>query len=186
MVIDDILRDVESKMKRTIEAIKGEFSTIKTGRASASLVDRVKVDYFGTLVPLRQLANISVPQANLIVIQPWDKSSIGQIEKSILAANIGVTPVNDGRVVRITMPHLSEERREELVKTIGKIAEDGRVSIRNTRRDAVEVARETKKKGTITEDEKFKTQDKIQNFTDRYIAQIEQIFSEKQKEIREL
>ena len=186
MIIDDILKDAESKMKKAIEAIKSEFSVVRTGRASPSLVDHIKIDYFDTLVPLKQLANISIPQANLIVIQPWDKSCIGQIEKSILAANLGVTPVNDGKVVRVTMPHLSEERREELVKVIAKIAESGRVSIRNTRRDTVELIRQNRKKGAITEDEKFKTQDKIQNLTDKYIVNIEQMLSGKKKEIRQL
>ena len=186
MVIDDILKDAESRMKRAIEAIKNEFSTVRTGRASPNLVNHIKIDYFNTLVPLKQLANISTPTNLMIVIQPWDKSCIGQIEKSILAANLGISPVNDGKVIRITMPQLSEERREELVKVIAKIAESGRVSIRNTRRDTVELVRQNRKKGAITEDEKFKTQDKIQNLTDKYIADIEQMLSGKKKEIRQL
>ena len=186
MIIDSILKEAESRMKKTIESTRREFMGVRTSRASASLVDNLKIDYFGVPTPLKQLAAIAVPQPRLIVIQPWDKSVISGIEKSILQANLGVTPVNDSKVIRVTIPSLTEERREELIKILRKMAEDGKVAVRTIRRDALESVKESKKKGSITEDERFKVQDKLQRLTDQYIGEVDRVLSEKEKEIREV
>ncbi|MEA3328790.1 MAG: ribosome recycling factor [Candidatus Omnitrophota bacterium] len=186
MIINETLRTTESKMKKIIESTRREFMGVRTSRASVGLVDNLKVDYFGVPTSLKQLAAIAIPQPRLIVIQPWDKSVIGAIEKSILQANLGITPVNDGKVIRITIPSLTEERREELVKVLRKIAEDGKVAIRIIRRDALESVREGEKKGSITEDERFKVQDKLQRFTDQYVNEVDRILLEKEKETREV
>ncbi len=186
MVVDGILKETEAKMKKTIEATRREFAPIRTGRASASMVEGIKVDYYGTPTPLKQLATISTPEPKLLVIHPWDTSCLGAVEKAIMESDVGVTPANDGKVIRISVPHLTEERRNELVKVVRRIAEDGRVSIRSVRRDAVETLRQKEKEGAVPEDERFKAQDRAQSLTDRYIGEIDRILAEKEKEIREV
>ncbi|MEA3560503.1 MAG: ribosome recycling factor [Candidatus Omnitrophota bacterium] len=186
MIVDSILKEVESKMNKTVESTKMEFVAVRTGMASSNMVENIKVDYFGVATPLKQLAAIAVPQARLIVIQPWDKSVIAAIEKSILESNLGITPASDGKVIRLAIPPLTEERREELIKVLRKMAEDGKVALRIIRRDALETAREDKKKGVITEDEKFKIQDRLQRLTDKYAGKIDHILLEKEKEVREV
>ena len=183
MTVKEILHDTETKMKKTVEATQREFSTIRTGRASGAILDSVKVDYYGALTPLKQLAAVSTPDARLIVIQPWDKNAMPDIEKAILKSDVGITPTNDGKVIRLTIPPLTQERRQELDKVLKKIAEDGHVSIRTARHAAVETVRKSEKDKIITEDEKFKTQDDIQKLTDKYIKEIDTMLAAKEKDI---
>ena len=183
MTVKEILHDTETKMKKTIEATHREFSTIRTGRASSAILDSVKVDYYGTSTPLKQLAAVSTPDARLIVIQPWDKGVMEEIEKAILKSDIGITPTNDGKVIRLSMPPLTQERRLELDKVLKKIAEDGHVSVRTARHASIEHVRKSEKDKIITEDEKFKTQDDIQKLTDKYIKEIDNMLAAKEKEI---
>ncbi len=184
--IAEVMRNTEERMKKVIDATKREFASVRTGRASTSLVEGMHVDYYGTQTPLKQLANISAPDVKLIVIQPWDPSSLGEIEKAIQQSNIGAMPTNDGKVIRISIPPLSEERREELIKITKKMAEDGRVSIRTVRRDANEHAKKLEKDKLATEDELFKSHDDIQKLTDKYIKSIDSILAEKDKELLEV
>jgi ribosome recycling factor len=183
MTVKEILHDTETKMKKTVEATQREFSTVRTGRASTAILDSVKVDYYGTSTPLKQLAAVSTPDARLITIQPWDKAAMEEIEKAILKSDIGITPTNDGKVIRLSMPPLTQERRGELDKVLKKIAEDGHVSVRNTRHAAIENVRKSEKDKIITEDEKFKTQDDVQKLTDKYIKEIDTMLATKEKEI---
>ena len=179
----EILSQTEENMKKAVEATKREFSEIRTGRASPSLVEGLHVEYYGTHVPLKQVASISVPDARLIVIQPWDITVLSEIERQILGSNLGITPTNDGKVIRLSIPSLSKERREELVKVIHKMSEEGRVSLRTIRRDAIENVRTLEKDGKIAEDDRFKFQDEIQKITDKYIEKIDQLLKEKEEEI---
>ncbi|MDO8525578.1 MAG: ribosome recycling factor [Candidatus Omnitrophota bacterium] len=183
MTVKEILHDTETKMKKTVEAVHREFSTIRTGRASTAILESVKVDYYGTLTPVKQLAAVSTPDARLIVIQPWDKGMMPEIEKAILKSDIGITPTNDGKVIRLSMPPLTQERRQELDKVSKKVAEEGHISIRATRHAAIENVRKSEKDKIITEDEKFKAQDDIQKLTDKYIKEIDSILAAKEKEI---
>lgn len=185
MAIKDILHDTENKMKKTVESVKREFTEVRTGRASSSLIEGVLVDYYGTKTPIKQLATISTPDARLIVIHPWDVSIIGAVEKAILQANLGLTPNNDGKVIRISIPQLTEERCEELDKIVKRVAENGRVSLRTARRDANESLKQLEKNKEIAEDDRFKSQDEVQKLIDKYIAQIDEILEAKEKEITE-
>jgi len=186
MTPSDIRRETEDKMKKTVEITRREYSTIRTGRASASLVEGVKVDYYGTMTPLKQLANILTPEGRLIVIQPYDPGSMASIEKAILASNVGITPNNDGKVIRLSVPPLTQERREELDKVIKKLAEDGKVSIRSIRRDANDQLKKLEKEKGVPEDERFKSQEDVQKITDKYISEIDKLLKEKEKEILEV
>lgn len=185
MAIKDILHETENKMRKTVEAVKREFSEVRTGRASPGLAEGILVDYYGTKTPIKQLATISTPDVQLIVIHPWDASIINQIEKAILQSNIGLTPNNDGKVIRISIPHLTDERRQELDKLVKRIAENGRVSLRTARRDANENLKQLEKNKDIAEDDRFKSQDEVQKLIDKYTAQIEQTLEAKEKEIQE-
>lgn len=184
--IKDILRDAEDRMKKSAEVLAHEFSTVRTGRATPALVDGIRVDYFGTPTPLKSLAAISTPDAKLIVIQPWDASVSGDIEKAILKSDLGITPVNDGKVIRLQIPDLSKERRIELAKVVKKMTEDARISVRNVRHSAIEHLKKIEKDKIITEDEKFTGQDAIQKLTDKYIAKVEELLAAKEKEITEI
>ena len=184
MTIREIIHDTETKMKKTVESTRREFSTIRTGRASSALVEGIKVDYYGAPTPLKQLAAISVPDARFIVIQPWDKAALAEVEKSILKSDIGITPTNDGKAIRLSMPSLTDERRAELDKILKKIAEDGRVSIRTGRHAAVEHAKKLEKDKLVAEDDRFKAQDEIQKLTDQYIKEIDTLLAAKEKEIQ--
>ena len=183
--VERISGEAGSNMQSAIEAIKKHFSTIRTGRAHPSLVEHIKVDYYGTKTPLRQLANIATPEPRLIVIQPWDKSSAEEIEKAILASDIGITPMNDGKVIRLSMPQLTQERRDELIKVLHRVAEEGRISIRNTRHQANEEAVRLEKENKMTEDDKFQTKEKVQKLTDDYIKKLDDTLAEKEKEIKQ-
>jgi ribosome recycling factor len=158
--------------------------TIRTGRAHPSFVEAVKVDYYGTKTPLRQLASIATPEPRLIVVQPWDKGSMDMIEKAILASDIGITPTNDGKVIRLSMPQLTQERRDELIKVLHRIAEEGKVSLRNTRHHANEEAAKLEKDNQMTEDDKFMAKDRVQKLTDEYTKKIEEALTEKEKDIK--
>ncbi len=184
--VNEVMRNAEERMKKVIDATKREFASVRTGRASTSLVEGMHVDYYGTQTPLKQLANISAPDVRLIVIQPWDPSSLGEIEKAVQQSNIGAMPTNDGKVIRISIPPLSEERRQELIKITKKMAEDGRISIRTVRRDANEHAKKLEKDKLATEDEAFKSHDDVQKITDKYIKAIDSILEEKDKELMEV
>jgi len=180
----DIIHDTDLKMKKTVEATQREFSAIRTGRASAALVEGVRVDYYGAPTPLRQLAAISTPDARLIVIQPWDKTVMAEVEKAILKSDIGITPTNDGKVIRLSVPPLTDERRAELDKILKKMAEDGRVSVRTARHAAVENVRKLEKDKAATEDDRFHAQDEIQKLTDKHIKEIDNLLAQKEKEIQ--
>jgi len=177
------LADVESNMQKTVEATQRSFNTIRTGRANASLLDRVTVEYYGTQTPLKSLANISTPDASTITIQPFDRGSVSVIERAISLSDVGLTPNNDGSTIRLNIPPLTTERRKEFVKVVGKYAEEGRVAIRNIRRDAVDSVRKQEKNHELPEDEAKDLLDKIQKVTDKYIAKIDQFLAEKEKDI---
>lgn len=172
-------------MDKSISSLKNELKRLRTGRASLSLLDGVKVDYYGTPTPLNQVASLSVPENRLITIQPWDVSVIKDIEKAILKSDLGLTPSSDGKIIRITIPQLTEERRKELVKIVSKIAEEHKVALRNIRRDSNEMIKEFKKDGEISEDDAFKAQEKVQKITDEYVSFVDKIYKEKEKEILE-
>jgi ribosome recycling factor len=177
------LADIESHMQKAVEATQRNFNTIRTGRANATLLDRVMVEYYGSPTPLKSLANINTPDASTITIQPYDKGSMNLIEKAIQLSDIGLTPSNDGQVIRLNIPPLTSERRKELVKMAGKMAEEGKVSIRNIRRDAVDSVRKQEKSSEVSEDESKDLQDKIQKLTDKYITKIDEILADKEKDI---
>jgi len=184
--VREALQNAEEKMKKAIAATKREFAAVRTGRASTSLVEGMHIDYYGTPTPLKQIANISAPDVKLIVIQPWDPSCIGEIEKAIQKSNLGAMPTVDGKIIRISIPPLSEERREELIKITKKMAEDGRVSIRTVRRDANEHLKKLEKDKLATEDESFKSQEEVQKLTAKYIKEIDETLAEKDKELMEV
>jgi len=182
--VDRIVKESEAKMAAALEAVQKQFSTIRTGRAHPSLVEGIRVDYYGTKTPLKQLANIATPEPRLIVIQPWDKGSMEMIEKAIQVSDVGITPVNDGKVIRLSMPQLTAERRDELVKVLHRVAEEGKVSIRNTRHHANEEASKLEKDNQLTEDDKFLTKDKVQKLVDDYTKKMETVLSDKENEIK--
>jgi ribosome recycling factor len=177
------LAEAESTMQKTVEATQRAFNTIRTGRANASLLDKVNVEYYGTPTPLKSLANISTPDATTIMIQPYDRSTLNMIEKAISMSDVGLTPNNDGSVIRLNIPPLTSDRRKELVKVAAKYAEEGRVGIRNIRRDALETIRKMEKNSEISEDEARDQQDKLQKLTDKYAARINELLAEKEKDI---
>jgi ribosome recycling factor len=185
-LIDELLADAGERMQKSVEATRNEFSTVRTGRASPHLLDRIDVDYYGAVTPLRQLANISASEARLLTVTPYDKSSIKAIEKSIMESDIGLTPSNDGAVIRLTIPELTEERRRELVKVVHGIAEEGRVAIRNVRRDIMHDLRELKKEGEVGEDEERRAESELQKLTDKRTGEIDSFLSGKEEEILEV
>ena len=184
--MEQIISDAESRMKKAVTALQEEFNTLRTGRASSTLFDRIRVEYYGDPTPLNQVATISVPEARLVVIQPWDKSIIGDIEKAIQKSELSVNPSNDGKVIRIAIPPLTEERRKEFVKIAKNMAEQNRVSVRNTRRDANDELKKAEKDGAISEDDLKRAEDGVQKLTDSYVAQINEKLEDKEKEILEL
>ncbi len=184
-MIDDIYQDTRETMGKSIEALKRELMRVRTGRASLSILDGIKVDYYGTLTPLNQMATLAVPESRLITVQPWDVSVIKDIEKAILKSDLGLTPTNDGKILRISIPPLTEERRKELVKLVHKMCEDHKVSVRNIRRDSNELLKSLKKDGDISEDDAFKSQDEVQKITDEHIKLIDECDTKKEKEILE-
>jgi len=181
--VKEILQDVEAKMKKTIEATHRELNTVRTGRASAAIIEGIRVEYYGQEVLLRQMAGISIPDAKLIVIQPWDPHALSDIEKAILKSDIGITPTNDGKVIRLSMPPLTQERREELVKLVKKMTEDGRVSLRSARHVANEAIDKIEKEKKISEDEKFNGHKDTQKLIDKHTEEIDKLLKAKEEEI---
>ncbi|MBW1803732.1 MAG: ribosome recycling factor [Deltaproteobacteria bacterium] len=182
---DDILSELREKMNKGIESLQKDFNKIRTGRASTALLEGVKVDCYDTQMPIDQVASLSVPESRLIMVKPWDQSIIGDIEKGILKSELGLTPMNDGKIVRIPIPPLTEERRKELAKLSKKMAEEGKISLRNHRREANEWFKELKNEKEISEDEMYKSQDEVQKITDEFVKKIDEITAEKEKEILE-
>ncbi len=185
-MIDEVELKSDDRMEKAIDALKKELASVRTGRANTGLVDHIQVEYYGTMTPLNQIAGVSVPEARLIVINPWDKQALSAIEKAILKANLGLTPSNDGKIIRLAIPQLTEERRKELVKLVGKRVEDGRVEVRNIRRDAIDEMRSLEKSKQISEDDLRRGQDQIQKLTDGYIAQIAEIAKHKEAELMQV
>ncbi|MCF7927894.1 MAG: ribosome recycling factor [Spirochaetales bacterium] len=181
-----VIQSAETKMKKSVEDLKNEFQTLRTGRASASIFDRVTVDYYGQQTPLNQVATISVPEARLVVIQPWDKSLLNEIERAIQKSELSVNPNNDGKVIRINIPPLTEERRKEIVKYAKDMAEKHRVAVRNIRREANDELKKLQKDGELTEDDEKRDMDEIQKRTDKYIETMNSLLEEKEKEILEV
>lgn len=178
-----MLDELQNQMQKTVEATQRSFNTIRTGRANASLLDRVTVEYYGAETPLKSLANITTPDATTIAIQPYDKGSMALIEKAIATSDVGLTPNNDGQVIRLNIPPLTAERRKELVKLAGKLAEEGKVALRNLRRDAIDTVRKQEKKHEISEDESRDLQGEIQKVTDQFTERIEELLAAKEKDI---
>jgi ribosome recycling factor len=181
----EILAELRQKMAKTVEAIGRDFKKIRTGRASTALLDGIKVDCYDTQMPLEQVASLSAPEPRLLTIQPWDQSIIGEIEKSILKSELGLTPMNDGKLIRISIPPLTEERRKELAKLAKKMAEESKITIRNHRRDANEMFKQLKNDKEISEDDFFKAQDEVQKVTDEFVEKIDNVTKEKETEILE-
>ena len=184
-MIEDIYHETQERMEKSIVALKNELKRIRTGRASLSLLDGIRADYYGTPTPLNQMATLAVPESRLITIQPWDTTVIKEIEKAILKSDLGLTPSNDGKMIRIAIPPLTEERRKELVKVVHKMCEDSKVAIRNIRRDSNELIKSLKKDGDVSEDDAFKGQENVQEITDGFTKRIDDVYKEKEKEILE-
>lgn len=185
-MIAEIKADSEERMKKSASALEDEFNRLRTGRASAALVDKIQVSYYGAATPLNQVASISVPEARLIVIQPWDKNVLPEIEKAIQKSELNLNPNNDGKVIRINIPALTEERRKELVKGAKASAENARVAVRNIRRDAIDKLKKEQKNGELTEDELKAAETDMQTLTDKYIGEVNKILDAKEKEIMEI
>ncbi len=183
--LNDVYKDLETRMKKSVETFKVEISRIRTGRATPAIFEGVKVEYYGTQVPLNQVASIVAPEARLIVIQPWDKTVIGEIEKAIRRSGLGLNPQSDGNIIRVVIPPLSEERRQDLMKLVRKLAEEARVAIRNIRRDGIDKVKTMEKNKEISEDERKKAEEKIQKITDEHIEEVNNILKAKEKEILE-
>lgn len=182
----DVLKHAEERMQRRINHLNEEYKTIRAGRANPSILDKIKVDYYGTPTPVNQVANVSVPDARTITIQPWDGSILGTINKAIQTSDIGINPQNDGKLIRLNFPPLTEDRRKEIVKDVHKIAEGTKVQIRNVRRDAMDDLKKLKKNGDLTEDDLKDSEKDVQKLTDKFIKEADSICSDKQKEIMEL
>jgi ribosome recycling factor len=185
-VIDDVMADAQRRMDRTIESTRSEFGSVRTGRASAGLLDRIQVSYYGTKTPLNQLAQISVPEPRLLSIQPYDKNAIKDIERAILESDLGLTPANDGQVIRLPVPQLTEQRRKDLVKVVGKLAEEGRIALRNVRRDAITQLKELEKDGDVGSDELHRAEDRMQKLTDEHVKLVDDLYKHKEAEILEV
>ncbi|HPI93155.1 MAG TPA: ribosome recycling factor [Deltaproteobacteria bacterium] len=185
-MVDEIINDMKRGMNKTIDAMKGSLQKVRTGRASIGILDGIMVDYYGTPTPLNQLATLAVPEARLINIQPWDKGALAPIEKAILKSELGLTPNNDGRIIRVPIPPLNEERRRDLVKMVKKTAEEYRIEVRNHRRDANALLKDLEKEKEINKDELKAAQDKVQDLTDGSIKQIDELLAGKEKEIMEV
>lgn len=184
--MNEVILESSDKMEKSVEAFKKELSKVRTGRASLTILDGISVDAYGSSMPLNQVGTITIPESRMLVIQPWDPQMLAAIEKAILKSDIGLNPIGDGKVIRLNVPQLTEERRKELVKSARKVAEEFRVAIRNIRRDAIETLKKQKKDKEISEDELFKFQDEAQSETDSYIKQIDEITANKEKEVMEV
>lgn len=185
-MIEDISNTTNSKMEKSLGVLKDELSGIRAGRANPKLLDKIKVDYYGAPTPLNQVANLSVPEPRLLVIAPWDPNMISEIEKEVQKSDIGITPTNDGKIIRLVFPELTEERRKDLVKIIHKMGEDAKVAIRMVRRDANDSLKKLKKSSEITEDDFNDAEKEVQSLTDEYVKEVDQLIKDKEKEILEL
>ncbi|MCI5566553.1 MAG: ribosome recycling factor [Veillonellaceae bacterium] len=185
-MLDNILKDKEEHMQKTVSALKKELASLRAGRATPALLDKVMVDYYGTPTPLKQVANISVPEARMLLIQPWEKSIIHDIEKAIMKADLGLSPNSDGVAIRLTIPQLTQDRRKELVKQVSKTAEESKVAIRNIRREANDEVKKLEKAKEITEDESKKCQSDVQKLVDKYIKNIDKVKEDKEKDLMEV
>jgi len=185
-LIDELLADADERMRKSVDATNGEFGTVRTGRASPALLDRVQVDYYGASTPLKQLATINAAEAQMLTVQPFDKTSLKAIERGITEANLGLTPSNDGNIIRLVIPQLTEDRRKQFVKMVRHIAEEGRVAIRNVRRDVMHDLRELKDEGDVGEDEEHRAEGELQKLTDSRIADLEGLLKGKEEEILEV
>ncbi len=184
--MEDLKNSSKDKMQKSFDSLLHQYSKVRTGRASASILDDIRINYYGQPTPVKQLCNISIPEARLIIIQPWDKTTLADIEKAILAANLGITPENDGNVIRLPFQPLTEEKRRDIVKNLRKLAEDARVAVRNIRRDANDHAKKMKKDSAISEDEEKKLLKEVQDITDDWIKKIDEVEKAKEKEILEV
>ncbi len=185
-MIEDFIQDAQRRMDKSVEAVRTEFNTVRTGRASAALLDRINVDYYGQATPLKQLATISAPEPRLLTVQPFDPSSLKGIERAIQESDLGLTPSNDGKIVRLPIPQLTEERRKELVKVVRHMAEEGRVAIRNIRRDAMSHLKDAVHDGEIGDDEERRAEDRVQKLTDQHVHAIDDLLKHKEAEIMEV
>lgn len=185
-MVDDLFGDAERRMQKAVEALRQDISSIRTGRASSALVERITVDYYGTPTPINQVASISVPEARLLVIQPWDRKMLIDIEKAIQKSDLGINPNNDGQVIRLAIPPLNEERRRDMVKTLHKKLDEHKVAIRNVRRDAQDKLRDREKKKEVSEDELKRSSERLQKLTDRYIDEMDKVGKSKELEILEV
>jgi ribosome recycling factor len=183
---EKVVKEVEAKMEKTLLSFKADLNKVRTGRASLALFDDIRIDYYGTPTPLNQMATLAVPEPRLITIQPWDTSVIGEIEKAILKSELGVTPASDGKIIRITIPRLTEERRKELVKVVKKMSEGSKVSVRNIRREANDELKVLEKDKKISQDQLHQWMEKVQVSTDKYIKKVDEVFAAKEKEILEI
>src|SRR3954470_20182748 len=185
-MIDDFVSDATRRMDKSVESAAHEFNTVRTGRASTALLDRIQVDYYGTMTPLQQLATINVPEARLITAQPYAPSSIKAIERAILESDLGLTPSNDGKLIRLPIPQLTEERRKDLVKVVRQMAEEGKVAVRNVRRDAIHHLKELVDKGEVGSDEEHRAEERVQKLTDDHVHEIDELLKRKEAEIMEV
>jgi ribosome recycling factor len=185
-MVDELLQDTSTRMDKSIDATRHEFNTVRTGRASAALLDRITIDYYGQQTPLKQLATINAPEPRLLTLQPFDPGSIKQIERAIQESDLGLTPSNDGKVIRLPIPQLTEERRKELVKVVRHMAEEGRIAVRNIRRDAMHHLKEWVHDGEIGDDEERRAEDKVQKLTDEHVKSIDELLKHKEAEIMEV
>ena len=185
-MMDDLIADARSRMDKSVEAPKHELNTIRTGRASAALLDRIQVDYYGQATPLRQLASINVPEPRLLTIQPFDPNSLKSIERAIQESELGLTPSNDGKIIRLPIPQLTEERRKELVKVVRQIGEEGRVAVRNIRRDVIHHLKELSNKGEVGRDEEHRAEETVQKLTEEHTKAIDEVLAHKEEEIMEV
>jgi len=185
-MLDDVYQEVEHKMERSIEALRRDLSRIRTGRASLALLDGIRIDYYGTPTPLNQMATLSVPESRLITIQPWDKTQLATIERAIQSSDLGLTPTNDGTIIRLAIPALTAERRQELVKQVKKMGEESKIALRNVRRDGNETLKSFEKEKLVSEDDMRRGQEQVQKITDRHIANVDDILQTKEHEVMEV
>ena len=186
MAIDDLIQDAERRMHKSVEAAQAEFSTLRTGRASPALLDRVQIDYYGQQTPLKQLATISAPEPRMLTIQPFDPNSVATIERAIQESDLGLTPSNDGKLIRLPIPQLTEERRKDLVKVVRQRAEDGKVAVRNVRRDTMKHLEELVRKGEVGDDDERRSEERVQKLTDEHVHKIDDLLKRKEAEIMEV
>jgi ribosome recycling factor len=186
MAIDDLMQDATRRMHKSVEAAQTEFSTLRTGRASPALLDRLQIDYYGQQTPLQQLATIGAPEPRMLTIQPFDPGSLGTIERAILESDLGLTPSNDGKLIRLPIPQLTEERRKDLVKVVRQMAEEGKVAVRNVRRDAIQHLKELVDNGEVGSDEEHRAEERVQKLTDDHVHEIDELLKRKEAEIMEV